>query len=93
MCGPYAYLRHPAYIAKVTLFFLTLVPFLGPNMLEIFRNCTLWLLLAGVYYMRAKTEERHLRSIGPEYDIYARHVSQNWEGFSKLKIGPATGHP
>jgi protein-S-isoprenylcysteine O-methyltransferase Ste14 len=78
-CGPYAYLRHPAYIGKLGSFFLMYIPFIGDNLIIIIRNLCCWGLLAGVYYLRAKTEEAHLRSIGPEYDIYAKEVDQNWK--------------
>jgi len=76
-CGPYAYMRHPAYVGKLSSFFLMYVPFIGDNFIIIIRNCVLWGLLAGVYYLRAKTEEAHLRSVGPEYDTYAKEVVQN----------------
>lgn len=79
ICGPYAYLRHPAYIGKLGSFFLMYVPFIGDNFIIIIRNLLCWGLLAGVYYLRAKTEEAHLRSIGPEYDIYTKEVDQNWK--------------
>ncbi|MBF0504912.1 MAG: hypothetical protein HQL14_07405 [Candidatus Omnitrophica bacterium] len=78
VCGPYAYLRHPAYIGKLSSFFLMYVPFIGHNFITIIRNCILWSLLVGVYYLRAKTEEAHLRSVGPEYDIYTKEVEENW---------------
>ena len=79
VCGPYAYLKHPAYVAKIASFFLMYIPFVGNNFITIVRYCILWGLLAGIYYLRAKTEEAHLRSIGPEYDIYAKEVAQNWK--------------
>ena len=79
VCGPYAYLRHPAYIGKMVSFFLIAVPFIGKDVITAIRYCIIWGLLAGVYYLRAKTEEAHLRSIGPEYDIYAKEVSHNWK--------------
>lgn len=84
VCGPYAYLKHPAYIGKMVSFFLIYVPFLGKDFLSIFRNCILWALLGGVYYLRAKTEEAHLRSVGPEYDLYAQEVSRNWKNLWKF---------
>ncbi|MDE1921408.1 MAG: hypothetical protein KGJ09_07885 [Candidatus Omnitrophica bacterium] len=77
--GPYAYMRHPAYIGKMCSFFLIYVPFMGTNIIVILRNCFLWGLLGGIYYLRAKTEEANLRSMGPEYDIYATEVRQNWK--------------
>jgi len=84
VCGPYAYLRHPAYVGKLTSFFLMYIPFIGKDFLTIFRSCIIWGLVAGVYYLRAKTEEAHLRSIGPEYDIYAKEVAQNWKKLLRI---------
>jgi len=83
-CGPYAYFRHPAYIGKLASFFLIYIPFAGRDFVTAFRYCILWALLAGVYYLRAKTEEAHLRSIGPEYDIYAKEVTQNWKKLLRI---------
>ena len=85
VCGPYAYLRHPAYIGKLGSFFLMYAPFMGDNFIIIIRNLVCWGLVAGVYYWRAKTEEAHLRSIGPEYDIYAKEVDQNWKKLLRIK--------
>ncbi|HUF57692.1 MAG TPA: isoprenylcysteine carboxylmethyltransferase family protein [Thermohalobaculum sp.] len=76
--GPYRWSKHPAYITKNISWWMLSVPFLsqeGPA--EAFR---LSLLLAGVnviYYLRAKTEERHLAR-DPVYRDYmafmARHA-------------------
>jgi hypothetical protein len=79
MCGPYSYFRHPAYIGKLASYFLMYVPFMGKDLITSVRYCIIWVMLCGVYYLRAKTEERHLRSIGPEYDVYAKQVRQNWK--------------
>jgi len=85
VCGPYSYLRHPAYIGKISSYFLIYAPFIGDNFIIIVRHLLCWGLLAGVYYLRAKTEEAHLRSIGPEYDIYAKEVDQNWKRILRNK--------
>lgn len=84
VCGPYKYLRHPAYTGKLASFFLIYIPFIGHDLITAIRYCIIWGLLAGVYYMRAKTEEAHLRSIGPEYDIYAKEVAQNWKKLLRI---------
>jgi len=84
ICGPYKYLRHPAYVGKLISYFLIYVPFIGNDLITVIRHCILWALLAGIYYLRAKTEEAHLRSIGPEYDIYSREVAQNCKNLLKL---------
>ena len=85
VCGPYAYLRHPAYVSKLVSFFLIYVPFVGKDLVTIVRSCALWAMLAGVYYLRAKTEEAHLRSLGPEYDIYTKEIAQNWKKLLKFR--------
>jgi len=82
-CGPYAYLRHPAYIGKLSSFFLIYIPFVGKDLITTVRYLILWGLLVGIYYIRAKTEEANLRSVGPEYDIYANEVAQRWKKILK----------
>jgi protein-S-isoprenylcysteine O-methyltransferase Ste14 len=69
--GPYRFTKHPAYVAKNISWWLITVPFI-PNrgFAEAVRNS---LLLGGVnmiYFLRAKTEERHL-SRDPTYVAYA----------------------
>lgn len=76
--GPYRWSKHPAYITKNISWWMLSVPFLSQEGLaDAFR---LSLLLAGVnviYYLRAKTEERHLAR-DPVYRDYmafmARHA-------------------
>lgn len=69
--GPYAFTRHPAYVAKNISWWILSMPFLvtagGP--LEALRNCALLLMVNGVYYWRAKTEEKHLLA-DPAYRAY-----------------------
>jgi protein-S-isoprenylcysteine O-methyltransferase Ste14 len=72
--GPYRWLRHPAYLSKNISWWMISVPFLtGSNTLTTVRYCTLLLFLNGVYYLRAKTEERHL-SRDPDYIAYSRWI-------------------
>ena len=33
---------------------------------------------AGLYYLRAATEERHLRAVSPEYRAYAANMDRRW---------------
>ena len=69
--GPYRFSKHPAYLAKNVSWWLIAVPFVpGAAPLDALRNCVLLLLLNGVYYLRARTEERHL-SCDPVYVAYA----------------------
>lgn len=64
--GPYAYIRHPAYAAKVLLWILSCF-LLGE------KSIPLVTLLAVVYGLRAWTEERHLNQ-DPAYQRYKEHV-------------------
>jgi len=72
--GPYRYTKHPAYISKNLSWWLISVPFLGSgNPALTVRHCIMLALLNGVYYLRAKTEERHLRQ-DPDYVAYAAWI-------------------
>jgi protein-S-isoprenylcysteine O-methyltransferase Ste14 len=73
--GPYRYCKHPAYLAKNLSWWLISMPFMASDgILESLRRCALLLLLNGIYYLRAKTEERHL-ALDP---VYVRYV--DWIG-------------
>jgi protein-S-isoprenylcysteine O-methyltransferase Ste14 len=74
--GPYRYTKHPAYFAKNLSWWLISVPFLGGNAVEALRHCLLLLGLNGIYYLRAKTEERHL-SHDPVYRQYAQWIERH----------------
>jgi protein-S-isoprenylcysteine O-methyltransferase Ste14 len=72
--GPYRFSKHPAYLAKCASWWLISMPFIasdGP--LLAVRRCALLLLLNALYYLRAKTEERHL-SADPVYVQYAAWI-------------------
>jgi protein-S-isoprenylcysteine O-methyltransferase Ste14 len=67
--GLYRYVRHPAYAFKLTAWFIeglmyatNLAYFMG------------WIGFAGIYALRAWTEERHLSSTDPEYVEYQHRV-------------------
>jgi protein-S-isoprenylcysteine O-methyltransferase Ste14 len=75
--GPYRYTKHPAYLAKNLSWWLVSMPFMfGVSPLTSLRCCVLLLMLNGVYYLRAKTEERHL-SLDPDYRRYAQWIDQH----------------
>jgi protein-S-isoprenylcysteine O-methyltransferase Ste14 len=66
--GPYAIVRHPAYISKFIAWWAETLPTFGSG----------WqafglLMFGGVYALRALTEERHLMA-DPEYRDYCRQV-------------------
>lgn len=66
--GPYAIVRHPAYIAKGVAWLFELLPILA-NYWQVIGLFA----FVGVYLMRGITEERHLSS-DPEYRDYCRQV-------------------
>ena len=68
--GPYKYTKHPAYVFKNISWWLAAMPFMASSPALALK---LSILLFGnniIYYLRAKTEERHL-SHYPEYMEYA----------------------
>lgn len=64
--GPYRFVRHPAYFAKVLLWTIE-GAFLGAM------NMLLVIALLFIYYLRSMTEERHLNT-DPDYQTYKRQV-------------------
>jgi isoprenylcysteine carboxyl methyltransferase (ICMT) family protein YpbQ len=75
--GPYRYFKHPAYLSKNVAWWLIHVPFLsslGPA--EALQNCMLLLLVNGIYYLRARTEEQHLMA-DARYRAYAEWIAEN----------------
>ena len=75
--GPYAWSRHPAYLSKNLFWMLSTVPVLTVgSWLDAFRATMLMLAVAGVYYWRAKTEERHLKA-DPDYRAYWEWMERN----------------
>jgi hypothetical protein len=75
--GPYRFTKHPAYIAKNISWWMISVPFLqSGGALDALRLSLLLLCVNGIYYARAKTEERHLMR-DPVYRDYAAWISQH----------------
>jgi protein-S-isoprenylcysteine O-methyltransferase Ste14 len=75
--GPYRYTKHPAYIAKNLSWWLISVPFAADQGWSVaLRHCALLLLLNCVYYLRARTEERHL-SRDPAYIAYGEWINEH----------------
>ncbi len=75
--GPYRFFKHPAYLAKNLLWWLTYLPFLsmiGPA--DAVRNCLLLLSVNFIYYMRARSEEWHLIE-DPDYQNYSAWIAEN----------------
>ncbi|HRJ68183.1 MAG TPA: isoprenylcysteine carboxylmethyltransferase family protein [Beijerinckiaceae bacterium] len=69
--GPYRFTKHPAYVTKNLYWWLAHAPFIpvaGAG--EALRFCILMVGINVIYYLRSKTEERHL-SHDPAYVAYA----------------------
>lgn len=75
--GPYRWTKHPAYLCKNLSWWLISVPFVaGAGWQQAVQSC---LLLGGVnliYFLRARTEERHLGR-DPVYRDYAQFVARD----------------
>ncbi|MFV8784390.1 isoprenylcysteine carboxylmethyltransferase family protein [Microbulbifer sp. SA54] len=72
--GPYRFTKHPAYISKNLSWWMISMPFMvSASGSEALRHSVLLLLVNFVYFMRARTEERHL-SWDPDYVAYARYI-------------------
>lgn len=75
--GPYRYTKHPAYWSKNIYWWLHAVPFVGITSAGDFARSFLGLgFVSLIYYLRAKTEERHLRKF-PEYRAYCDWIDTN----------------
>ena len=76
--GPYAWTKHPAYVSKNLFWWFATLPFLATtgNPVDMIRNTVLLALVTGVYYWRARTEERHLMA-DPDYRDYAEWMERN----------------
>lgn len=76
--GVYSWCKHPAYVSKNLSWWLIAVPFIlhpGATPYTAARDSILLLCLNGVYFIRARTEERHLSS-DPIYVQYALAMNQ-----------------
>lgn len=69
--GPYRFTRHPAYVSKNLSWWVGSLPFLvtAGGAVEAARNTLLLAAVSGIYYWRAKTEEKHLLA-DPAYQAY-----------------------
>lgn len=76
--GPYRWTKHPSYVFKNMSWWLIAIPFIpgDGDWRTAARNCLLLACVSGIYYLRARTEERHL-SRDPDYVAYARWVEEN----------------
>ena len=76
--GPYRYSKHPAYISKNLSWWLIAIPFItvNGNYIASIQTCLMLLGVNAIYYMRAKTEERHL-SWDKTYQQYQVAIAQH----------------
>jgi len=76
--GPYAFSRHPAYLSKNLFWWISTIPFLATtgSWSDGLRNTAIMAAVSGVYYIRARTEERHLR-LDPDYVAYSEWMARN----------------
>ncbi|ENV12170.1 hypothetical protein F965_02733 [Acinetobacter schindleri NIPH 900] len=74
--GLYKYMRHPAYFSKNVYWWLHTVPFFGVMGLDMLRNFLALSFVSLIYYLRAKTEEKHLLKF-KEYQEYYTWIENN----------------
>jgi protein-S-isoprenylcysteine O-methyltransferase Ste14 len=77
--GPYRFTKHPAYVSKNISWWMASVPFLvGPNghWQDTIKHCLALGFINFIYFMRAKTEERHL-SRDPIYVQYGLWMNEH----------------
>ncbi len=76
--GPYAFSKHPAYLSKNAYWWLATLPFLvtTDSTTDMIRNSAILALVSGIYYWRARTEEKHLMA-DPAYAEYAAWMDRN----------------
>ncbi|MGO8993493.1 MAG: isoprenylcysteine carboxylmethyltransferase family protein [Polyangiaceae bacterium] len=75
--GPYRFTKHPAYVAKNLSWWLASVPFVvSDSVPNAIKRSLLLGVLNFIYFMRAKTEERHL-SHDPTYVEYALWMNEH----------------
>lgn len=74
--GPFRWTKHPAYISKNLSWWLIAVPFISTqSTAAAVLNCLALLGVNAIYWLRAKTEERHLMA-DPVYREYAAWVAE-----------------
>jgi protein-S-isoprenylcysteine O-methyltransferase Ste14 len=86
--GPYRYTKHPASLSKNLSWWLISMPFmLNDTWLEALRHSLLLAAVNFIYYLRSKTEERHL-SLDPVYVQYAQWIDEHGllRGLNRLPI-------
>lgn len=96
--GVYRYCKHPAYVSKNLSWWLISIPFIwhpSATFYSVVHDSALLLCLNGIYFLRARTEERHLSS-DPTYVQYALAMNERsvlaflgrWIPALRYKPGP-----
>ncbi len=77
--GPYRFTRHPAYVSKNLFWWCSVMPFfvLNGSTVEGLRNTFFLAVVSGIYYWRARTEEKHLLAEDPKYREYYDWMEHN----------------
>jgi protein-S-isoprenylcysteine O-methyltransferase Ste14 len=75
--GPYRWSKHPAYVTKNLSWWLTTLPFVvtDDHPWNAVKRCVMLALVNLIYFLRARTEERHL-SRDPTYVAYALWMNE-----------------
>jgi protein-S-isoprenylcysteine O-methyltransferase Ste14 len=83
--GPYRFTKHPAYVSKNISWWMASVPFVvNDDVPHAIKRCLLLGVVNFMYFMRAKTEERHL-SRDPTYVAYALWMNEHgWLRFLRV---------
>ena len=75
--GPFRWTKHPAYISKNLSWWLLFAPFLSEHGFGVAASaCASLLSVNLIYFIRARTEEKHLRA-DPAYEAYARWIAEH----------------
>jgi len=73
--GPYRYVQHPAYFAKNVFWWMAWLPFLSTESpARALENAMILAVINGIYFARAKTEEKHLMQ-DASYRAYADWIA------------------
>jgi protein-S-isoprenylcysteine O-methyltransferase Ste14 len=73
--GPYRWVKHPAYLSKNLSWWMISVPFIaGAGWMTALHSCLMLGAVNLIYYLRARTEERHLAA-DPVYRAYRDYIA------------------
>ncbi len=99
--GPYRFTKHPAYVSKNMSWWMASIPFIPhTGWQDALRHSLLLGCVNTIYFLRARTEERHL-SRDPTYVAYALWMNDHgalrflgrWIPFFKYKAPAAAAIP